>query len=65
VPETLEASLQLSAFVLESMGLEERMVDNIIDNERALFESTLGSIEDGAVHSNHTKHRHSRAGGNP
>jgi CPA2 family monovalent cation:H+ antiporter-2 len=41
VPETLEASLQLSAFVLEAMGLEEREVDRIVDNERALFEATL------------------------
>lgn len=36
VPETLEASLQLSSFVLEAMGLEERTVDAIVDRERAL-----------------------------
>lgn len=41
VPETLEASLQLSAFVLEAMGLEERNVDAIIDAERDLFEASL------------------------
>jgi CPA2 family monovalent cation:H+ antiporter-2 len=41
VPETLEASLQLSAFVLEAMGLEERLVDSIIVHERAVFEATL------------------------
>jgi CPA2 family monovalent cation:H+ antiporter-2 len=41
VPETLEASLQLSAFVLEAMGLDEREVDRIVDNERGLFEATL------------------------
>jgi len=36
VPETLEASLQLSSFVLEAMGLEERTIDAIVDRERAL-----------------------------
>jgi CPA2 family monovalent cation:H+ antiporter-2 len=41
VPETLEASLQLSAFVLEAMGLDEREVDRIVDNERGLFEAAL------------------------
>ena len=41
VPETLEASLQLSAFVLEAMGLDERNVDAIIDAERDLFEASL------------------------
>jgi CPA2 family monovalent cation:H+ antiporter-2 len=41
VPETLEASLQLSAFVLESMGLDERVVDGIVDQERALFAAAL------------------------
>jgi CPA2 family monovalent cation:H+ antiporter-2 len=41
VPETLEASLQLSAFVLEAMGLEEREVDRIIDDERDLFAAHL------------------------
>ena len=44
VPETLEASLQLSAFVLESMGLEEREVDGIVDEERALFIEALGKV---------------------
>jgi CPA2 family monovalent cation:H+ antiporter-2 len=37
VPETLEASLQLSAFVLESVGLDERFVDDVIDRERDQF----------------------------
>ncbi len=41
VPETLEASLQLSAFVLESMGLDERMVDDIVDRERDQFAQAL------------------------
>jgi CPA2 family monovalent cation:H+ antiporter-2 len=41
VPETLEASLQLSAFVLESMGLDERIVDDIVDRERDLFAAQL------------------------
>ena len=41
VPETLEASLQLSAFVLEAMGLDERTVDNIVDRERDLFAEQL------------------------
>ncbi|ALK96156.1 potassium transporter [Massilia sp. WF1] len=41
VPETLEASLQLSAFVLESMGLDERLVDNIVDRERDQFAQAL------------------------
>lgn len=41
VPETLEASLQLSAFVLESMGLDERVVDDIVDQERDLFAAGL------------------------
>ena len=36
VPETLEASLQLSSFVLAAMGLEERTIDAIVDRERAL-----------------------------
>jgi len=41
VPETLEASLQLSAFVLEAMGLDERTVDDIVDRERDLFVEQL------------------------
>jgi CPA2 family monovalent cation:H+ antiporter-2 len=41
VPETLEASLQLSAFVLEGMGLDERVVDAIVDRERDAFSSAL------------------------
>jgi CPA2 family monovalent cation:H+ antiporter-2 len=41
VPETLEASLQLSAFVLEAMGLDERLVDRIVDEERELFAARL------------------------
>jgi CPA2 family monovalent cation:H+ antiporter-2 len=45
VPETLEASLQLSAFVLESLGLEELEVDGIIDEERAMFTDELSHIE--------------------
>jgi CPA2 family monovalent cation:H+ antiporter-2 len=45
VPETLEASLQLSAFVLESLGLEELEVDGIIDEERAMFTEALSHVE--------------------
>jgi CPA2 family monovalent cation:H+ antiporter-2 len=41
VPETLEASLQLSAFVLEWMGLDERTVDGIVDHERELVNAKL------------------------
>jgi CPA2 family monovalent cation:H+ antiporter-2 len=41
VPETLEASLQLSAFVLEAMGLDERTVDGIVDHERELVTAEL------------------------
>ncbi|XYJ09510.1 cation:proton antiporter domain-containing protein [Telluria sp. B2] len=41
VPETLEASLQLSAFVLEAVGLDERVVDGIVDRERDQFASQL------------------------
>lgn len=41
VPETLEASLQLSAFVLEAMGLDDRTVDRIVDHERELFTAQL------------------------
>ena len=44
VPETLEASLQLSAFVLEAMGLDARRVDEIVDAERDLFAATLASV---------------------
>lgn len=41
VPETLEASLQLSAFVLEAVGLDERYVDGIVDRERELYAAQL------------------------
>ncbi len=41
VPETLEASLQLSAFVLESTGLSAARVDVIVDAERDLFLARL------------------------
>ncbi len=47
VPETLEASLQLSAFVLESLGLDELQVDAIVDDERALFNKTLSHVTPG------------------
>jgi CPA2 family monovalent cation:H+ antiporter-2 len=43
VPETLEASLQLSAFVLEAMGLDERLVDGIVDRERDAFAQALNT----------------------
>ncbi len=45
VPETLEASLQLSAFVLEALGLEELEVDGIVDEERALFIEALSHVK--------------------
>ena len=45
VPETLEASLQLSAFVLESLGLEDLEVDGIVDEERALFNRSLSRVK--------------------
>lgn len=41
VPETLEASLQLSAFVLEAVGMDAAHVDRIVDVERDLFLSAL------------------------
>ncbi|MGB9109644.1 MAG: cation:proton antiporter [Telluria sp.] len=41
VPETLEASLQLSSFVLQAMGLDERVVDAIVDRERDQFVQAL------------------------
>lgn len=41
VPETLEASLQLSAFVLEWIGLDEHLVGRIVDHERGVFEAAL------------------------
>ena len=45
VPETLEASLQLSASVLEALGLERLEVDAIVDQERALFLKALSHVE--------------------
>jgi monovalent cation:H+ antiporter-2, CPA2 family len=41
VPETLEASLQLSAFVLEAIGLDARLVAGIVDHERELVTAKL------------------------
>lgn len=41
VPETLEAGLQLSAFVLEAVGMDAAHVDRLIDVERDLFLATL------------------------
>jgi CPA2 family monovalent cation:H+ antiporter-2 len=41
VPETLEASLQLSAFVLGALGLDAHSVDVIVDRERNLFAASL------------------------
>jgi CPA2 family monovalent cation:H+ antiporter-2 len=41
VPETFEASLQLSAFVLDALGLDGHSVDRIVDNERSLFAASL------------------------
>ncbi|RJG09530.1 cation:proton antiporter domain-containing protein [Massilia cavernae] len=41
VPETLEAGLQLSAYVLEELGLNEEDIDRIVDDERDLFRATL------------------------
>jgi monovalent cation:H+ antiporter-2, CPA2 family len=64
VPETLEASLQLSAFVLEAMGLDERLVDDIVDHEREVFEATIGDTSGAQYHSHPIKARHSHEGGN-
>jgi monovalent cation:H+ antiporter-2, CPA2 family len=41
VPETLEASLQLSAFVLGALGLDAHSVDLVVDRERSLFAASL------------------------
>ncbi len=41
VPETFEAGLQLSAFVLEAMGIDAAHVDRLVDIERADFLTTL------------------------
>jgi CPA2 family monovalent cation:H+ antiporter-2 len=41
VPETFEASLQLSAFVLEAVGIDAPTVDRIVDDERAVFAASL------------------------
>lgn len=41
VPETLEASLQLSAFVLRATGLDDDRVDRIVEDERALVSRGL------------------------
>ncbi|WP_426110728.1 cation:proton antiporter [Massilia sp. PWRC2] len=41
VPETLEASLQLSAFVLEAMGLDQAALDEVISSERAVFDAAI------------------------
>jgi CPA2 family monovalent cation:H+ antiporter-2 len=49
VPETLEASLQLSAFVLEAMGLDARKVDEIVDAERDVFAATLAQAASATV----------------
>lgn len=54
VPETLEASLQLSAFVLEAMGLDEDAVDDIVDRERDQFAQAL------TVPDRHTRKRGGR-----
>jgi CPA2 family monovalent cation:H+ antiporter-2 len=44
VPETLEASLQLSAFVLEAMGLDAAHVDRLVDVERAMVLAAMADI---------------------
>jgi len=41
VPETLEASLQLSSFVLEELGLDARVVSSVVERERAMFAAGL------------------------
>jgi monovalent cation:H+ antiporter-2, CPA2 family len=65
VPETLEASLQLSAFVLEAMGLDERLVDDIVDHERDVFEATIGETAGAPRHAPQTSTRHARDGAKP
>jgi CPA2 family monovalent cation:H+ antiporter-2 len=47
IPETLEAALQLSALVLEGLGMEEEQIDDIIDDERARrLDAPLDSLQD-------------------
>ncbi len=58
VPETLEASLQLSAFVLESIGLDERKVNTIVEHERGLFEAALLDMPGEPPHHAHHQHHH-------
>lgn len=41
VPETLEASLQLSSFVLEELGLDAHAVNSVVERERAMFAAGL------------------------
>jgi CPA2 family monovalent cation:H+ antiporter-2 len=53
VPETLEASLQLSAFVLEGMGLDERVVDDIVERERDSFAAILDDARTAAREERH------------
>ena len=43
IPETLESSLQLSAFVLEAAGVDDDTVDAMLDTERARYAATLGA----------------------
>ena len=48
VPETFEAGLQLSAFVLEAMGMDAGHVDRLVDVERAEFLAMLKDDADSA-----------------
>lgn len=43
IPETLESSLQLSAFVLQAAGVDDDTVDAMLDTERARYAATLGA----------------------
>ena len=45
VPETLEASLQLSSAVLEAMGMDALETGRIVDAERGAFLAALGQPE--------------------
>ena len=43
IPETVEAGLQLSAFVLEALGVPESTVGHVLDRERTRRVADLNS----------------------
>lgn len=58
VPETLEASLQLSSFVLEELGLDAHLVGALVDRERAVFAAELPQAAEAPQQA--VKRRHTR-----